>query len=479
MARNIIITCVNWGNYCGRGVEYVNNLFDMIGRNTSEQIAFEFVCFTDDPEGLHPRIQARPLPGDMTGWWNKLYLFKHGHFPKDTQIFFFDLDVAITGNISDILAYEGDFALIRDFYHPDRISNAVMSWKADNNYIYDSWQYTEFSELGTDQTFMEKIFEGKKPDIFQEMFKGKVVSYKVDCQHGIPQHARIVCFHGLPRPHEAGGWVDRIWKVGGDSVADYILHCNTDDDTLYKQIDINAERDLEVVSWVNPHEKTVLLIGGGPSLGLDLPLIQFYASQGAEIFAINGALDYLIERGIKVDGHIMLDARPENIGFVQQKYDTTYYLASQVHPDVFEYLHENNVKLFHPNIPGLYEKLAGKKSGALVGGGRTAGLMAMGLVYALGYRAIHLFGYDSSYNTDNHAYKQGLNTSDRIVEVEYAGVKYKSTPWMVQQADDFIPLAQVLVSYGCEISVHGNGLLPAIANSMQVTETEKDEAYGI
>ena len=99
--------CVNAGDYCDRGVEYVNILHDMISRNILE-IEADFICFTDDPNTQDYRtgIKTRPLPGrNLSGWWNKLALFRPGLFDDGDTIIYFDLDTLIVAPIDDLVVY--------------------------------------------------------------------------------------------------------------------------------------------------------------------------------------------------------------------------------------------------------------------------------------------------------------------------------------------------------------------------------------
>ena len=41
-------------------------------------------------------------------------------------------------------------------------------------------------------------------DRWQDVVPGQVVSYKVHCAKGVPPGARIICFHGQPRPWAVG-----------------------------------------------------------------------------------------------------------------------------------------------------------------------------------------------------------------------------------------------------------------------------------
>ena|ERR1035437_7799108 len=134
------IVCVNAGNYCGRGAEYVNILHDSVNRNLSQDTEYVFECFTDDPTGLNEGIVARELHGGLSGWWNKLYLFKQGLFPEGDRIVYFDLDTVIVSGLDDIVKYNGSFAILRDVYRHDGLQSSVMMWQANKKaHLWDLW----------------------------------------------------------------------------------------------------------------------------------------------------------------------------------------------------------------------------------------------------------------------------------------------------------------------------------------------------
>jgi SAM-dependent methyltransferase len=97
---------------------------------------------------------------------------------------------------------------------------------------------------------------------------------------------------------------------------------------------------------------------------------------------------------------------------------------------------------------------------ALVGGGTTVGLSAMVLAYVLGYRKIHLYGYDSSYREDrSHAYYQFDPQSIPCVST-VAGRSFHTSLAMAKQAELFPQLSDSLIDLGCLITLRGDGLLP-------------------
>jgi len=220
--KKITICCVQSNNYLGRGAEYVNILHDMILRNMSPEIQYRFICFTDDSTGINHWIETKPLPeADLQGWWNKLALFKRGVLKEGTQVFFFDLDTLVVSDLTEVMGYDGDLCLLRDFYRPDGLGSGLMSWKPESNYhIWDRWVACEKPLLaGGDQSWIERV--AIDCDRWQDACPEKVISYKANCAPYPTKEASIVCFHGEPRPHGCTQkWVQDIWKVGDVSIGE-------------------------------------------------------------------------------------------------------------------------------------------------------------------------------------------------------------------------------------------------------------------
>ena len=200
----LIIACVCVGERYGD--EYVTRLRDGVARNLKDE--HRFVALTDRQiEG----VECVPVPPMLEGWWAKLWLFAPGVFPDGSRVLYFDLDTVITGNLSAHAAYAGDFAILRDFYRPLGMGSAVMSWVAGAcDDIWDQWLCFGAPRFaGGDQKWIE--IARPNADRWQDMMPGKTVSYKADCGDGPPPSASVVCFHGLPRPHQVNGWAHDLW----------------------------------------------------------------------------------------------------------------------------------------------------------------------------------------------------------------------------------------------------------------------------
>lgn len=230
----------------------------------------------------------------------------------------------------------------------------------------------------------------------------------------------------------------------------------------------NIDRDVPWLNAIEPHDKHAVLVGGGPSLADTLPEIRRRAADGQHIFALNGTAQYLRDNGIEPTCGVILDPRAENARFVLP--GLKWLLASQCAPEVFEAAGESAL-MWHFPLEGAQELIpAERRDDALwIAGAISVGLTAMCLVAGLGYRKIHLYGYDSSDREDaSHAYAQHETTAElKRVTAWCNGQEFKCGIAMYAQAHSFQRFAEMLAELGAIITVHGDGLLPTIARCMQ------------
>jgi len=459
---------------------YVTVLQDMVARNLEGGFPGRFVCFTDRRDELPLSVETRPLPADLPGWWSKLALFRDGLFPDGDRVLFFDLDTVITGSIDALAKYEGEFAILRDFYRPNGLQSSVMAWRAGQH--AEIWRTFEaagcpMDDPGGDQAWIEKHCHPSRVQRLQTMFPEMFVSYK-QCR-GIPQQASVVVFHGRPRPHEiTDGWVPKVWTISGLSHAELKAVCNTELEKLLGNVRSACQRN---VRWFVPrdeHNGHVAILGGGPSLADMTREIKWRQSQGQVIWALNNAWRAI---DVHVDAQVLLDARAENSEFICDM-ACEHLVASQCHPDLLDRLSNSNVTLWHANTPGIADLLKDEPSrpAYLVGGGTTVGMNAIALAYLRGYRKIHLYGFDSCFRGEaHHAYPQALNDKDARNTVLYGDKNYLCAPWMVGQAQEFAEMWPTYDADDCVITVHGAGLLQDIwrdlARTMTPAEQRADE----
>ena len=220
----INIICLKWGTKYG--VEYVNRLFYAVKRNTTRP--FKFHCFTDDSANIDSEVIVHDLPfkNELDGWWNKVYLFSNDvPISPGEKIFFIDLDTLITRKIDDLLDHDPvAITVLKDFYTglaktvvgDDNIGSGLMSWRhGQYQHIWDDFIRDPQSAIMSvrphgDQRWIQKNIKGRI--YWQDAFPGQVVSFKVDCAHGLPPDAAVVCYHGTPNIPDSARQVNRSWK---------------------------------------------------------------------------------------------------------------------------------------------------------------------------------------------------------------------------------------------------------------------------
>lgn len=462
--------------------EYVLNLRRGVKQNLDME--HRFICLTDTVKrrrkDKNNEIQWEPLKYDFPKWYSKAEIFRPD-LEKFGPFLFIDLSSVIVGDLTDLATYEGEVCVTRDFWY-DGPSQSVLYFEPGSlRHVWDRFiSQPEYWIAEGDKmeppNFRDQILMSHlELPYWQDEMPGQVVSFKTHCANGIPENARIVKFHGKPRPHDfKEGWVKTIWKDGKARV-DFIPKSNVSDDVSLRQTDQNSRRRIRWVEQVKEkHDKPIVIVGGGPSLKKSLGRIRLHALNGHEVWTLNGVHDYLIERGVIPDALVMLDSRPENVEFVRKPNPyVTYYIAARCHPDVFAALDGYEVRLWHPIIDqdrdmeivrecAPFRLNSDKPVAQLVGGGSTVGLRAMYLAWwILGFTEFHIYGFDSSYEDgDGHAYQQALNGADNVIRITAHDKEFLTTSWMANQARGFVDQMGQMIPRGCEVFVYGDGLLP-------------------
>jgi uncharacterized Rossmann fold enzyme len=447
--EHLTVACVKWGDKYP--AEYVNILHAMVTKNLNRP--FDFVCLTDNPEGLDEHIKTVELKSELKGWWNKIELFNPALFTKG-RILYLDLDVCITGSLDELADSHG---IIFDWHLPT-YNSSVMVWKAgDHSDVYTKFTHEIADKYHGDQDWITELAG------WPILPANWCVSYRSHAQDWPPASAKVVCFHGDPKPHEfPSKWVKSIWSLDGLSGVRFDTSLNNDRHVMLMQFEQNLKRDLPILREQPEHSKTMIIVGGSPSLAetyTDFP--------DGDVFALNATHDWLIDKGIIPDYHVMLDSRIENAEFVLNARDDVHYLISAFcHPSVFDLLADKNVTMWMSDMEGVLPLVQHLNNPMLVGGGATVGMKAMFMGYLMGYRDFHLFGMDSCYQDGkNHAYPQKLNDGEQTISILACGREFTCAPWMAKQAAEFQKQARMLINLNCSVKVHGDGLLSWIMSN--------------
>lgn len=249
--------------------------------------------------------------------------------------------------------------------------------------------------------------------------------------------------------------------------------CNTSDELLFDNIRVNSRRPGAWMKAVPAHGGVAVLCGSGPSLAESIPEIRAKREQGATVFAMNGAAKFLNDNGILADYQVIIDAREETATLVGPA--RAHLFASQVHPACFE--KAQDAILWHLQITDIDDYLPDYADEfTMIGGAASVGNTATCLAYAMGYRNLQIYGYDSSHRDGKgHAFHQKMNDGDPCAIVNFCGKEYLTSLTMKLQAEKFQDTARDLRGLGVHIEVHGEGLLPDMFNAPREALTEQQK----
>lgn len=179
----------------------------------------KLVCLSDVPI---PGVQTVTMLHDWPGWWCKMELFRPDIYG---DLFYLDLDTVVVGDI-ERLASAGQTTMLSDFYFPERPASGLMYLSAaDREIVWQEWikdpagHMARCGSLGDQKLIGDCLPHAAR---WQDDYPGEVISYKVhvctrqQASRGqgngqLPGGAKIVCFHGQPRP----------WGIKADWVPSY------------------------------------------------------------------------------------------------------------------------------------------------------------------------------------------------------------------------------------------------------------------
>lgn len=162
------------------------------------------------PRGV--KFEIRKLRSSWPGWWAKMEIFSAEHDDLG-DILYFDLDTMIIGPLDDIAKPRQAPVLLQDFYQPKKINTGMMYLPTGSRPdVYAGWleMSAEYlKKLPGDGDYLDLLWRGKV-GLWQSALPEQVVSYKVHCRQNKgqapPRDARVICFHGRPRP-----WNTPLW----------------------------------------------------------------------------------------------------------------------------------------------------------------------------------------------------------------------------------------------------------------------------
>ncbi|SFK61098.1 hypothetical protein SAMN04488036_101662 [Shimia haliotis] len=228
--------------------DYVNVLFNACRKAISGQ--FRFVCLTDDSSGLVDGVEALPIPDigltqeewKRPGVWPKLALYVPQLHDIQGRCLFIDLDMMVSRGLDEMFEHPGEYVGIGvgPAWRPNpkptdekHLGTGVFAFDAGKQVqILETFRDDKdmaFRQFANEQDFVRANAQGLSywPDDW-------VLSFKRHLRRPIgldlflepkqaPESARIIAFHGAPRPidlvSERAGFWDKFPHLGHGQVS--------------------------------------------------------------------------------------------------------------------------------------------------------------------------------------------------------------------------------------------------------------------
>lgn len=229
------------------------------------------------------------------------------------------------------------------------------------------------------------------------------------------------------------------------------IDCVSDKETRQRHIDSASSRGLPLCQFGSAKKGKLAIVASAPSVAGYVPMLREW---DGDIWGINGAFGWMIHRGIKPTGFVGVDPEEMLKDYLPEPPDVTYYLASQVHPGVFDHLKDRNVNLWHMSDKEVERWPEGA---ILVQGGSSCLTRAPWLAYMLGWEDVHIFGGDSSFTHKTHVYGGQIPSNFCFAEVR--GQLFRTHKVMMVQACDVVDLVS---NFPGMITIHGHGLMQSM-----------------
>ena len=239
----------------------------------------------------------------------------------------------------------------------------------------------------------------------------------------------------------------------------------------------NSKRIPSMLKKCQWNNEEVAIVSAGPSLKNNLENIRIEQNNGVKIICVKHSHNILLENGIQPWGCTVLDPRPfhekSTHGFVRKELlaephpSIKYFVATMSNTDVVTHLLDKKANVIGWDAYcNAIEGWDYFKDRLLITGGTCAGMRSIGLVHTLGFRTVHLYGFDSCNDgppKDKNELGEDGTKKWLKVSVGEDNKPFWTTGELLAQAQDFEKLMQN-EEVDLQINVHGTGLIPALWN---------------
>ena len=272
--------------------------------------------------------------------------------------------------------------------------------------------------------------------------------------------------------------IDSEGKVVQPLTIQVKMHSSQDE--IRSNVITNLKRDTQRFMqlpglWLQRGEP-LAICGGGPSLDDHVDELKNFN----QVMACGSVHDHLVDLGITPTFALAVDAKEDAVNWFQKPQEkTSYLLASQCHPNLFDRLEGHKIAMW--NFPGQLDDESCFNGEPMINWGCMVGVHSLQTAVFLGFQELHFFGMDGNHRDGkHHSYDVG-EWDEQIMTVgrQFYTVNNKtfmSTTALISQMQQFFdvfasPWGQYLKGY-----IHGDGLWAEVVKNSPPEMSEWLEA---
>lgn len=340
------------------------------------------------------------------------------------------------------------------------------------NYYVDLYKSDNIDGLKTGDDVLNKALKeygGQFPVVF-------LPAYDVFDQPDAPLETAQYVPPQVPQAKQPMGTGAQIENKNAQQIITYVGKAAIDEERNRQTM---LENQRIIRKWLphvkEPSNEEIVIVSAGPSVDagtLHEIKTRFYDC-GVKIVAMKHVLQRLIKAGIKPWGCVLLDARDHMLDYVKVPCATeiNWFASSMCNTTAIKWLLDH-----HCPVYGYHHANMAMPSGVMpshhfgVQGASAAALMAINLMDVLGYKTMHLYGYDLCYYERPNMVLKADDGQDKyhertITAKTWGGGYVSRTFWSEPQ---LLVQAQEWIDYFAKQShlryyVHGDGIIAFLA----------------
>ncbi len=266
---------------------------------------------------------------------------------------------------------------------------------------------------------------------------------------------------------EPQGCIDAVFDDGRVLPLTITTHTIIEQNKLADNIRVNIKRDIPRFTsrpdLSQVRDEPLAIVCAGPTLKKTIEHVRGFRN----ILVCGSGHDNLIRHGITPTYALVSDGGKEDKGnlFMPQK-ETTFIIASQCDPSLFEHLKDHKVEMWHYHgqaAPNDEEQAVLLNNEQAICWGSTVTINSIQIALLLGFQYLHFFGFDSCYGEsgEHHCCEIAGSLEYNKHEAKVGNRTFVSDMGLMIQAEQFFKYMEIMGAY-FHSTIYGDGMIAAM-----------------